>query len=125
MLENQKGISERMSKRRFKEIFTKIYEKNEDNDNKIFYKVVILGFINSSKLFEYIKDKFEYEYLIYFDCESDFKTENETIKEYNRNIVEFIINFVKLYNRKDDDIENLILQIKCGSKYHKKNNRRR
>ena len=120
MLENQKGISERMSKRRFKEIFTKIYEKNEDNDNKIFYKVVILGFINSSKLFEYIKDKFEYEYLIYFDCESDFKTENETIKEYNRNIVEFIINFVKLYNRKDDDIENLILQIKCGSKYHKK-----
>ena len=31
MLENQKGISERMSKRRFKEIFTKIYEKNEYN----------------------------------------------------------------------------------------------
>ena len=60
---------------------------------KIKYKVVILCFINSSKLVKYFENKVEY--LITFDSINLYDIDYNTLFKYNELSIEFIINFVE------------------------------
>ena len=92
IMESDEGISKKLDKNKFIKLI-------ENNSNKINFRFVILGFIYSSKLYDYIKDKIDFEYLIYFETFDDFDTININNKylKFNQLIVEFIINFVSSY----------------------------
>ena len=92
IMESDEGISKKLDINKFIKII-------ENNSNKINFRIVILGFIYSDKFVDYIKDKIEYEYLIYFKT-FDFDTIdiNNKYLKFNQLIVEFIINFISTYN---------------------------
>ena len=66
---------------------------------KIKYKVVILCFINSSKLVKLFEDKVEY--LITFDNINLFNFEYNSLFKYNELSIEFIINFIEKLTQKN------------------------
>ena len=102
MLESEKGISEKLTKNEFMDIIDK------QDSKKIFkFKIVILSFINCSKMFEYIKDKVEFEYLIYFQS-NNIKSVKKKV-EYNQLCVEFIIDFISSYPENNYNDEDLVL----------------
>ena len=60
------------------------------------YKVIILCFPRSSKLKEYFdKNKIEYKNLIVFEYLKENQNDINLKKEYNKNCIRFIINFIK------------------------------
>ena len=99
MMESDRGISEKLTIQEFIEIL-----KESENKNK--YNIVILSFINSSKLFESIKSIIEYQYLVYFepiDC-MEIKTKN--LEEYNKLSIELIIDLISCYQENIYDTDN-------------------
>ena len=66
---------------------------------KIKYKVVILCFINSSKLVNLFEDKVEY--LVTFDGINLFDLDYNSLFKYNELSIEFIINFIEKLTQMD------------------------
>ena len=60
---------------------------------KIKFKIVILYFINSSKLIDKFKDKIEY--LITFDLINFFDLDNDILLKYNELSIDFLIDFIE------------------------------
>ena len=60
---------------------------------KIKFKIVILCFINSSKLIDKFKDKIEY--LITFDLINFFDLDNDILLKYNELSIDFLIDFIE------------------------------
>ena len=104
MMESDKGISEKLTIQEFIEILKESEIKNK-------YKIVILSFINSSKLFESIKSIIEYEYLIYFDPIDCMKIKTKDLEEYNKLSIELIIDLISCYkeniNETDEDFTRI------------------
>ena len=99
MMESDRGISEKLTIQEFIEIL-----KESENKNK--YKIVILSFINSSKLFESIKSIIGYEYFVYFepiDC-MEIKTKN--LEEYNKLSIDLIIDLISCYQENIIETDN-------------------
>ena len=99
MMESDRGISEKLTIQEFIEIL-----KESENKNK--YKIVILSFINSSKLFESIKSIIGYEYFVYFepiDC-MEIKTKN--LEEYNKLSIDLIIDLISCYQENITETDN-------------------
>ena len=74
------------------------------------YKVIILCFPRSSKLKEYFdKNKIEYKNLIVFEYLKENQNDVNLKKEYNKNCIRFIINFIKntIYEKNKSEISSI------------------
>ena len=92
MMESDEGISEKLAVKEFKEIIGQY-------KNELKFKIVLLCFINSSKLFESIKNEIEYEYLIYFkNIKNIYSLSEEKLIEINKYSIESIIKLISSYN---------------------------
>ena len=101
MMESDMGISEKLTIQEFIKIVK--------SEKKIKFKIVILSFINSSKLFESIKKEieniFRYDYLIYFDSIDCMGIKTKELTEYNKLSIELIIDLISCY--KENIIETM------------------
>ena len=115
ILESDEGISERLTKKEFIDITFK------KDSKKIFrYKIVILAFINSSKMFDFINKNAEYEYLIYFETNiNSLKMKKNQMIEYNKLFVEFIIEFISSYQENNYNTEDLFDSANFDEKINK------
>ena len=96
MMESDEGISEKLTIEEFIEII-------EDSN----FKIVLLSFINSSKLFNSIKDKVNienYEYLIYVKNIENIDSLSQTkLMQINKDSIKSIIKLISSYNERDRD----------------------
>ena len=97
VLETEDGKSNKLNK-----------EKILDDLNGKF-KIIILCFLNGKNLYEMMKNKIKFEYLIYFD-KIDISKLNEKYFQYNKFCIDFIIKFISCYNedRVYDDMRKLV-----------------
>ena len=112
IMESDKGISEKLSKQDFIEIL--------NSSQKAFgYKIVLLCFINSSELFAAIKNQVKYDYLIYFESIDCNNIKSKDLREYNKLIIEFIIDFISSYKENDNKINLSISESNFVDKLNK------
>ena len=105
ILESDDGISEKLSKKEFKSLFS--------NDNIIHFQIILLCFFNSKKysnIFKNeIKNKIHFKYLVYFEefkHEIFFDIDNAYLKTYNQHMIELIIEIISSYQ--EYNIDNII-----------------
>ena len=101
ILESDDGISKKLNKEEFNSLFS-------NESKKIHFKVILLCFFNSYKYIDIIKNKINFEYLVYFEeFKHFFNVDNAFLKAYNQHMVEMIIEIVSSY--KEDNIYNIIV----------------
>ena len=116
MMETDEGMSEKLSIDEFKNMLNKFTKKLK-------FRIVLLSFMNCSKLIKVIEDKLEYEYLIYFkDIKIDSFYQIEIDNRVSiRSITDFIYlvcSYENIYDKekliKDKLNERKIFEIKYG-----------